>query len=165
MNSVNAFGTKISTTIRQASFDPLNVEALMYMGKNITSMFGREIKKAAWAQIFWKHLGCDNGESDCENVFTINGPAESVNTMDYLLAVALEHEVPCVTLKNTAAPVPFRISFATQGTQTDAATAFEDGTQLYFYLSDGSSGLAAGTLYVGSLEALTSVAFGAGLPL
>lgn len=164
MNSVNAFGTKISTTIRQASFDPLNVEALMYMGKNITSMFGREIKKASWAQLQWMHLGCAVGESDCENIFNVNGPAENVNAMDYLLAVALEHEVPTVTLRNTAPPRPFRIQFAPQGTAVDAQSAFENGTELYFYQSDGSSGVAAGTIYIGSLQALTNSVFGANLP-
>ncbi len=160
MNSVNASGGSISTRIRQASFDPLNIEASMYFGKKLTSLYGREIKKATWSQIFWKGLGsysCGGGDSID---FMINGSATSLQFMDYLLAFALEAIFPEVNLANTAAPESYKVWF--RNTPVDQNLLLDtSGETLYFYLSDGSRGFPKGTVYLGTEEALLAMTGGA----
>lgn len=153
MNSVNASGGSISTRIRQASFDPLNIEASMYFGKKLTSLYGREIKKATWSQIFWKGLGsysCGGGDSID---FMINGPATSLQYMDYLLAFALEAIFPEVNLANTAEPESYSVWFRNEPVDQNLILD-TSGKNVYFYLSDGSRGFPKGTVYLGSKGAL-----------
>ena len=155
--SVNAVGAKISTKIRQAMFDSFNVEAYMYMGKEAVSMYSHAMKRSTWSQIGWNFLGGQCGESILDRSFTINAPG-SQNLMDYLLALEVEAVFPQITLANTAAPAPFTSLFGLNNAAApDATTIAENGAPLYFYLSDGSYGLAGGILYVGSLTALQAL--------
>lgn len=156
MNSVNATGGSISTRIRQAVFDPVNVEAYMYMGSKLTSLYGREIKKATWDQIFWKSLGSNTCRGGDDVEFYINGVSTGMQLMDYLLAMALEAVFPEVTLANTPAPVPYNVWF--RDTPVDSNLLSDlDNSSLYYYLSDGRNGLSDGVLYVGTEAALQSM--------
>lgn len=165
IQSVNAVGTKISTRIRQAGFDPLDVEAMMYMGDQTVPMFTHALKRSTWGQIFWTHLYRTDGERTEDNCYGINGlGTSSLNAMDYLLALAVEAIFPKVTLVNTAAPVTFTTAFfnqeVTDPTPEEIMMADE---QLYFYLSDGTAGLPAMQLFVGTKAALTNAREAGGL--
>lgn len=165
ISTVNANGTKLSTRIRQAGFDPLDVEALMYMGEETVTMFSHALKRSTWGQIFWSHLGGAIGERCEENIFSINGlGAPSINAMDYLLAVAVEAIFPKVTLVNTAAPIPFTTAFLDEDVvDPDVDAILDAGVPLYFYLSDGTAGLPAMQVFVGTLAALTNTRAAGGL--
>lgn len=169
ISSVNAVGSKISTRIRQAGFDPLDIEAMMYMGEETVPMFTHALKRSTWGQISWMHLGSASGERIEEQLFNINGFASnSLNSMDYLLAIAVEAIFPKVTLVNTPAPIPFTIAFF-PATGEDAVTdptpdqIVDAGVSLYYYLSDGTAGLPAMQVFVGTLNALTSPRTSGGL--
>jgi hypothetical protein len=127
-------------------------------------MFTHALKRSTWSQIGWNYLAGSIGETDFDHFFSINGGNVSNNLMDYLLAVCFEAVFPRITLANTPDPVPYTTAFlantAAAPTPDGVITA---GEPLYFYLSDGSSGLPAGTVFVGSLSSLTGAA-GLGLP-
>jgi len=165
ISTVNSVGAKISTRIRQAGFDPLDVEALMYMGDQTVPMFTHALKRSTWGQIFWSHLGSTAGERVEEVLFNINGiGSQSINAMDYLLAVAVEATFPKVTLVNTPAPIPFTTAFFSEDVQNPDADAILDvGQPLYFYLSDGTAGLPSMQVFVGSLSALINARSAGGL--
>lgn len=170
ISTTNFVGTKISTRIRQAGFDPLDIEALMYMGDEVVPMYTHALKRSTWAQLTWNHLQYVCGERDGEVYFNINGlGAPSLNSMDYLLAVALEATFPKVTLVNTPAPVQFVALY--QNVESSAPDAQEildanDNENLYYYVSDGSiNGLPSGQLYVGSYDALTNTVQNGGLAI
>lgn len=158
ISTVNAVGTKISTRIRQAGFDIRDVEALMYMGEETVPMFTHALKRSTWGQIFWSHLGGIAGERIEEQLFSINGlGSNSLNSMDYLLALAVEAVFPRVTLVNTPAPIPFTISFLSDDIiDPSVDDIVEAGQSLYYYLSDGTAGLPALQVFVGTLAALTN---------
>lgn len=158
MNSVNASGGSISTRIRQANYDPLNIEARMYMGKQMVSLYGREIKKATWSQLFWKTLGASSYYGDNEVDFYINGAQADMQYMDYLLAVAIEAVFPRVNLANTAAPRPYNAWFTDRTVDMNLMSDLASMRNLYFYLSDGTGGLVKGTVYIGTLPALQALA-------
>jgi len=163
ISTVGAVGTKISTRIRQAGFDPMDIEATMYMGQQTVPMFAHAMKKSTWSQIFWQHIGSSPGERDGELLFGINGlGSSSINSMDYLLALCIEAIFPKVTLVNTATPIPFTTAFL-DVTTTDVETIQDAGEPLYFYLSDGTAGLAAMQVFVGTLAALTNTRATGGL--
>ena len=168
ISTVSSVGTKISTRIRQAGFDPLDVEALMYMGEETVPMFTHALKRSTWGQIFWSHLGSSAGERTEELLFNINGlGSQSINAMDYLLAVAVEATFPKITLVNTPAPIPFTTAFFEDDVEDpDVDAVLEAGQPLYFYLSDGTAGLPAMQVFVGTLAALTNArsAGGLGIP-
>lgn len=155
---VDAFGTKISTRIRQAGFDPLGLESLMYLGEQCVIMYSHAFKKSSWANITWFNLLCRECTGDKggrEFVFDINGlQAQSMNTMDYLCALGLEVTFPKVTLTNTASPVPYYVYFSSNTTE-DVETIIEQGQSLFWYLSDGTSGLPPGQLIIGTEAFLT----------
>lgn len=167
MQSVTAVGTKIATRIRQAGFDPLDVEALMYMGEQTVPMFTHALKRSTWAQIYWSYLPSQGGERCQDFVFNVTGiGSTSVNAMDYLLAIGIEATFPKITLVNTPAPVPFVTSFLPAGV-TDVTPAevisASGATPLFFYLSDGTAGLPAGQVFVGTFAALTTSRASGGL--
>lgn len=168
ITTLNAVGTKISTRIRQAGFDPLDVEAYMYLGEQAVPMFTHALKRSTWGQIFWSRFAGVTGDCENERFFNINGlGSNSINAMDYLLAVSIEAVFPQVTLVNTAAPVPFTTaSFSEDDTDINAGDIQEAGQSLYFYLSDGTAGLPAMQVFVGTLTALTNArtAGGLGIP-
>jgi len=116
-------------------------------------------------QIFWQYLGGAKGESIDELFFNINGlGSASMNAMDYLLAVAIEAVFPKITLVNTPDKVPFYIAFLNQEiVDPDASVVIDAGEQLYFYLSDGASGLPAGQVFIGTRAALTNARNAGGL--
>lgn len=116
------------------------------MGKKMVPMYARELKKSTWSQMSWIHLPGCSGENNREHIFRINGMNSNINAMDYLLAVALELTFPNVTLANTEAPVEF--------STTDTAG---NTVPLFYYLSDGSVGIPAGQLLVGSEDALQAL--------
>lgn len=158
MQSVTAVGQKISTRIRQAHFDPLNVEAFMYMGQQVVPMYAKELKRSTWAQISWNCLQAGSGENDNEVVFQVNGMNVNLNSMDYLLAIALEAVFPQITLANTKAPCCYKYTYGHHLADQSASFMLMNGhlnKQLYFYASDGKSGLPDKTLYIGSCEALS----------
>lgn len=160
ISSISSVGTKISTRIRQAGFDPLDVEAHMYMGHETVPMFTHAMKRSTWGQLSWHYLARCQGDKDEENIFGINGlSTNSLNNMDYLLALAVEVVFPKVTLVNTPAPVPYTTAFLSEDDEpTDDPNAElinELGSSLYYYLSDGTAGLTGMQVFVGSLSALT----------
>lgn len=155
--SVNAVGTKISTRIRQAGFDPRDIEAYMYLGKEAVPMFTFALKKSTWSQIAWHHLTSCQGDKSTVSLFPINGTAIGVNKMDYLLALAATVTMPQVTLCNTPSPDPFTMAFiSTDVTEVDSETVIESGEPMYFYLSDGTLGLPSAQIFIGTFVALTS---------
>ncbi len=156
--SVNAVGTKIATKIRQAGFDPRDIEALMYLGKEAVPMFTFALKKSTWSQIDWHHLNPCAGDKGTINIFPINGTAIGTNRMDYLLALAAMVNMPQVTLTNTPAPEAFTMAFIpTDFTGDVTPDVVQDmGEPLFFYLSDGTMGLPAFQIFVGTFLALTS---------
>lgn len=180
MFSVNAVGNKIATRIRQAEYDPFGLESLMYMGKQCVPMYAHEIKKSSWSQIQWINLPRFAGECCEESRFIINGPASSINAMDYLMAVALEACFPRIELKPTCAPSPFFYQYlitnaGTTGLPTVPETPFpniqtfiqqaiqpslnnppQPAQVLYFYVSNCNSSLPKNTIYIGSQAALTT---------
>lgn len=165
ISTVNAVGTKISTRIRQAGFDPFDIEALMYMGEETVPMFTHALKRSTWGQIVWQHLSGSTGECNEDHLFNINGlGASSLNAMDYLLAIAVEMIFPKVTLVNTPAPIPFTTTFVsdeiTDPTQDEISDA---GVSLYYYLSDGTAGLPSLQVFVGTLASLTNSRANGGL--
>lgn len=158
MQSVTAVGSKISTRIRQAHFDPLNVEAHMYMGQQVVPMYAKELKRSTWSQIAWNCLQSSHGEHDHEVLFQINGMNVNVNSMDYLLAVALEAVFPQITLANTKGPQCYKYTYDYAIAEATSQFMLVNGTlskQLHFYVSDGKSGLPDKQLYIGSAEALS----------
>lgn len=157
-------GRRISTRIRQALFNPDDIEFFMYTGDRVTSLFGHEIRPAGWSQLSWNRVGAVQGESAFISQFPISGPASfgGNNSMDYILAVAYEAIFPQLTLVNTQAPIPYFIqAVAPTGVTAPVVVPPQPGTivtggaALYFYLSNGTMGLPTGTVYVGSLSALT----------
>lgn len=163
MNSLNAVGSKLSARIRQAFYDPLNVEAFMYMGKEVVPMYAKELKRSTWSQMSWYNLLSQGADCDKDVIFPINGTQVSPNTMDYLLAIALEVQFPEITLVNTQPPVPYQLIFST-ATQT-GESVLDNGAQLYYFIGTGENGLINGTIYVGSLDALTGDVETGGLAL
>lgn len=165
--NVNSIGTKISTKIRQAGFNPFDIEAVMYMGEETVPMFTHALKKSTWSQITWNSLGCVDrldGGSEGESVFGINNNNVTTGNIDYLLAVAFETVFPTVSLVNTAAPVQYVTSFLSDElTDITVGDVLSNGEPLYFYLSDGTAGLPSGTVYVGTLSALTTSTINGGL--
>jgi hypothetical protein len=170
--SVNSIGSRIATQIRQASFDPFGIESNMYMGEQVVAMYAYDIKPSSWSQISWCNLGgCGgNGSSvggDIDSlvsgggfVFPISGREYGVaKSFDYLLAVAIEAVFPQITLVNTAAPTPYTITVPSQVEGPPVTSP------LYYYVSTGAFGLAAGTIYVGTLASLTSGSTGLGVPI
>lgn len=156
--------TKISTRIKQAGFDPYDVEALMYMGEEMVPMYTHALKRSTWSQISWTSLGSTIDNDTGDAIFGVNNGNGS--GIDYLLAIAYEVFFPQITLVNTPAPVPFTTAFFDpEGPTPDAAEIVEVGEPLYFYFSDGTSGLPPGTVYVGSLAALTNSVAGGGLAI
>lgn len=158
ITSVNAVGTKIATRIRQAGFDPRDIEALMYLGKEAVPMNTFALKKSTWSQIAWHHLNACAGDKSTISLFPINGTAVSVNRMDYLLALAVLVTMPQVTLANTPAPQPFTVAFIPTDVTIppDVEEIQEAGEPLFFYLSDGTLGFPAFQIFVGTFLALTS---------
>lgn len=149
--SINNIGTKISTQIRQASFDPMGIEANMYFGEEVVSMYAYDIKPSSWAQISWCNLSCINDNNT--HTFGIAGREFSiVRSFDYLLAIAIEAIFPQVTLANTPAPVPFTITIGTS-----------KASDLYYHISTGNSGIPAGTIVLGTHPSLMSASSGLGL--
>jgi hypothetical protein len=136
------------------------VEAYLYLGKEMVPMFAFEIKRSSWSQIFWLQLCGSNSSGGCDDdhCFIINGIGTNPNAMDYLLAVAFEYQFPTVTLVNTPAPLTFDELYVDTSSTTAPTpdVVASEGTGLVFYLSDGSIGLAAGTLYIGSMAAIES---------
>lgn len=171
VSTISSVGTKISTRIRQAGFDPLDVEALMYMGQETVPMFTHALKRSTWGQISWQYLSKCGGDKDEESLFGINGlGTNSLNSMDYLLALAVEVMFPKVTLVNTPAPIPYTVAFLSEGDEpTDDPNAEiinELGSSLYYYFSDGTAGLTGMQVFVGTIDALTNArgAGGLGIP-
>lgn len=155
--SINRIASKISTRIRQASLDPLGVEALMYTGEQVASMYAYDIKPSTWSQISWCDLGCSIADST--HTFGIAGRELGLtSSFDYLLAIALEAIFPQVTLANTPCPVPYTVTLPTSVGSTTTNTV-----PLYYYVSDGSMGIAANTIVVGTLTTLTSTTSGLSL--
>lgn len=156
---IDAFGTKISTRIRQAGFDPLGLESLMYLGEQCVCMYSHAFKKSSWSNITWFNLPCRECKGEKggrEFLFDINGvQSQSVNTMDYLCALGLEVTFPKVTLVNTSCPVSYYVYFSANPTE-DIETIVEQGQSLFWYLSDGTNGLPPGQLIVGTEAFLTS---------
>lgn len=171
--SVSAVGQKISTRIRQASFDRLNVEAHMYMGSQVVPMYTHELKRSTWSQISWLHLPPCAGECQNEIIFNINGFASNINAMDYLLAIAVEAVFPEVKLVCTREPCCFKYSYEDDDEICppfgDVNTFLVDNkdNNLYFMVSDGKTcfgrkPLPQRTLFIGTIEALTNTTNGLG---
>lgn len=149
---VNNVGSKISTRIRQAMFDPLNIEAFMYMGRKTTSLYARELKRAAWSQLSWIHLN-GSGRENNEVYYPISGIAIG-QTMDYLLAVSVEGLFPEITLVNTQAPTDyFGLFLPPTAPIPTTSTIINTGFRLNFYISDGTI-LPAGQIVIGSEDTL-----------
>lgn len=163
MNSLSAAGSKLSQRIRQAYYDPLNVEAFMYMGKEMVPMYAKELKRSTWSQMAWYNLLAQGADCDRDIVFPVNGTQVTPNAMDYLLAAALEVQFPEVTLVNTQPPVNYVVSFNT--VVPDAQSVIDNGSELYYFIGTGENGLINGTIYVGSLDALTADVASGGLAI
>lgn len=148
--SINRIGSKISTQIRQASFDLIGIEANMYTGEQVVALYGYNIKPSTWCQISWSNLSC----SSCDDIHTFGIAGRDLcvlNSFDYLLAVAIEAVFPQVTLANTPCPVPFTITLPTGSSSTSTKTY-----PLYFSIADGTNGIPAGTIVLGTSATLTS---------
>lgn len=157
MQSVTANGQKVSARIRQALYDPLNVEAFMYMGPQVVPMYARELKRSTWSQLEWICLQAASGECDNEIYFDINGMRSNMNAMDYLLAISMEVTFPQITLENTKAPCCYKYAYVESLGENNSSYMLMNGIlnkQMYFYASDGRCGLPDKTVYVGSSDAL-----------
>jgi len=114
--------------------------------QGMVSMYAYDIKASTWSQVEWKDV-CGSNDGNCYT-FALSGREYGIlKPFDYLLAVGLEGIFPQVTLTNTAAPVPYTITYP----------GGNSSSNLYYYLSDGTLGLAAGTLYIGTYGALVSL--------